>query len=458
MERRYSKFFPPVLLVVDLIILNIAFFAAFYSSFDTFNFHDYRYNYLLAFINVAWIVISIVLRQYKYSRISTGLIVIKRLFLTIIIHLLLVCAFFVILEAYFYSRQQVLFTFIFFTSGLIFWRIGFVYILRSLRKKGFNYRKVIIVGYGDIAQDLKNFFISHPEHGYNFLGYFDNIGNGNLFSGKVDDVEQFALDNKVDEIYCCLPYVDYEKVRNIVEFAENQLIKVKVITDFRGFAYKNLTVEYFDEIPILNVTSIPLDNNFNRFLKRSFDILFSMAVIALFMSWLLPIIAFLIKIDSQGPIFFRQKRSGKGNNHFWCWKFRTMHINDECEVRQATKDDPRITRVGFILRKTSIDELPQFFNVLIGDMSIVGPRPHPLKLNEKFSPVIEKFMIRHSVKPGITGLAQAKGYRGETSTTLMMSNRVRLDRFYVENWSIILDMKIIILTVVSIVKGDQNAY
>lgn len=458
MERRYSKYFPAALLVVDLLILNFAFFAAFFVSFNTVNFHDFRYNYLLAFINVAWIIISIILRQYKYSRISTGLIVIKRLFLTIIIHLLLVCAFFVLLEAYFYSRQQVLFTFIFFTTGLVFWRIGFVYILRSLRKKGFNFRKVVIVGYGDIALDLKNFFISHPEHGYNFMGYFDNKGSGNLFSGKVDDVEKFALDHKVDEIYCCLPYVDYEKVKNIVEFAENQLIKVKVITDFRGFAYKNLTVEYFDEIPILNVTSIPLDNNFNRFLKRSFDILFSMAFITLFLSWLIPLIALLIKIDSQGPIFFRQKRSGKGNNNFWCWKFRTMHLNDECDSRQATKDDPRITRVGYLLRKTSIDELPQFFNVLIGDMSIVGPRPHPLLLNEKFSPVIEKFMIRHSVKPGITGLAQAKGYRGETSTTLMMSNRVRLDRFYVENWSIILDMKIIILTVVSIIKGDQNAY
>jgi exopolysaccharide biosynthesis polyprenyl glycosylphosphotransferase len=193
-------------------------------------------------------------------------------------------------------------------------------------------------------------------------------------------------------------------------------------------------------------------------MKRSFDILFSLIIILGFLSWILPVISILIKLDSKGPIFFRQQRSGKGNNHFWCWKFRTMYMNDECDIKQATKGDIRITRIGNILRKTSIDELPQFFNVLIGNMSIVGPRPHPLKLNEQFSPVIEKFMIRHSVKPGITGLAQAKGYRGETSTTIMMSNRVRLDRFYVENWSIILDMKIIILTVVAMLKGDQNAY
>jgi Undecaprenyl-phosphate glucose phosphotransferase len=458
LERRYSKYFSAVLLVVDILLLNIAFFAAFYLTFNTFRFEDFRYIYLLGFINVAWFSISIILRQYKYSRISTGLVVIKRLFLTLIIHLLLICAFFVLLEAYFYSRQQVLFTFIFFSIGLIIWRIGFVYILRSLRKKGFNFRKVIIVGYGDIAQDLRSFFSSHPEHGYNFLGFFDDKLEGDLLSGKVDSVKDFVAEQKVDEIYCCLPYVNYETVREIVEYGENNLIKVKVITDFRGFAYKNLTVEYFDQIPILNITSIPLDNNFNRFMKRSFDILFSLIIILGFLSWILPVISILIKLDSKGPIFFRQQRSGKGNNHFWCWKFRTMYMNDECDIKQATKGDIRITRIGNILRKTSIDELPQFFNVLIGNMSIVGPRPHPLKLNEQFSPVIEKFMIRHSVKPGITGLAQAKGYRGETSTTIMMSNRVRLDRFYVENWSIILDMKIIILTVVAMLKGDQNAY
>ena len=193
-------------------------------------------------------------------------------------------------------------------------------------------------------------------------------------------------------------------------------------------------------------------------MKRIFDITFSMLVITFILSWLMPLIGLIIKLDSKGPVFFRQLRTGKDNHNFWCWKFRTMHMNGDADSKQATKGDPRITRIGSILRKTSLDELPQFFNVLSGDMSVVGPRPHPIMLNEKFSPIIEKFKNRHYVKPGITGLAQAKGFRGETATIHTMKNRVKLDRFYIENWSILLDVKIIMLTMFSLMKGDENAY
>ncbi|MEL7146237.1 MAG: sugar transferase, partial [Bacteroidota bacterium] len=176
------------------------------------------------------------------------------------------------------------------------------------------------------------------------------------------------------------------------------------------------------------------------------------------LSWIIPIIGFLIKLESKGPVFFKQHRNGKGNEKFLCWKFRTMRVNAEADTKQATKDDPRITKIGSILRKTSIDELPQFINVLLGDMSVVGPRPHPVKLNEQFSPKIDRFIQRHAVKPGITGLAQAKGYRGETTQFSAMYGRVKLDRFYVKNWSLILDLKIIILTIFSIIKGQETAY
>src|SRR5690606_3857431 len=196
-------------------------------------------------------------------------------------------------------------------------------------------------------------------------------------------------------------------------------------------------------IPVINVAAIPLDERRNQVVKRAFDIVFSSLVILFFLSWMTPIIALLIKLNSRGPVFFKQKRAGKGNKPFDCFKFRTMIVHDS-EFQQATKEDPRITLIGKFLRKTSLDEFPQFINVLKGDMSIIGPRPHPLKLNEQYYPRIEKFMARQYIKPGITGLAQAKGFRGETKDDLSMKSRVKLDRFYIENWSFILDLKIII--------------
>ena len=213
----------------------------------------------------------------------------------------------------------------------------------------------------------------------------------------------------------------------------------------------------YDNIPVLNVAAVPLDERNNQIIKRAFDIFFSSIVLLLIFSWLYIIIALMIKLTSRGPVFFKQQRAGKGNRPFNCLKFRTMIVNTP-EFKQATKNDPRVTRVGKFLRKTSLDELPQFINVLTGEMSIIGPRPHPLKLNEEFSPRIEKFMARHYIKPGITGLAQAKGFRGETKDDLSMKGRVKLDRFYIENWSFLLDLKIIVATIIALAKGDQQAY
>ena len=196
----------------------------------------------------------------------------------------------------------------------------------------------------------------------------------------------------------------------------------------------------------------------NRVVKRVFDLIFSSAVIVLVLSWLVPLIGMLIKLDSRGGIFFVQKRGGLNNQPFDCLKFRTMVIHKEADHKQATKDDPRITRIGKFLRKSSLDEFPQFINVFLGQMSLIGPRPHPLKLNEEFSVKIEGLMARHYVKPGLTGLAQSMGYRGETKNIIDMENRIAMDRFYIENWSMWLDVKIIFRTVISLVKGSENAY
>lgn len=196
----------------------------------------------------------------------------------------------------------------------------------------------------------------------------------------------------------------------------------------------------------------------SKFIKRLFDIIFSLFTIIFVFSWLCPILAILIRLESKGPVFFVQLRTGKNNEHFKCYKFRSMRVNNDADKRQATRDDQRITKIGALLRKTSLDELPQFFNVLIGNMSIVGPRPHMISHTEKYSQLTDKFKVRHSLKPGITGWAQISGLRGEVNNTEAMLKRVDADVWYMKNWSFLLDIKIIFLTFWITLKGDKNAY
>lgn len=210
--------------------------------------------------------------------------------------------------------------------------------------------------------------------------------------------------------------------------------------------------EYIKKIPEA------IFNESQQLLKRTFDVSVSLVLTLLIFSWLFPVIGLLIKLTSSGPVFFQQLRHGKDNVPFYCYKFRTMYINDQADIRQATKDDPRITWIGKFLRKSSLDELPQFFNVIRGEMSIVGPRPHAVPMNYKFSSEIDNFMYRHTVKPGITGLAQAKGFRGETKDYYDIYSRCKLDIFYVNNWSPILDVKIIIWTIFSLLLSNDEVY
>jgi putative colanic acid biosynthesis UDP-glucose lipid carrier transferase len=208
----------------------------------------------------------------------------------------------------------------------------------------------------------------------------------------------------------------------------------------------------------LTLQNTPLQHPFNRLIKRSFDILFSFVVLLFLFSWIALLIGCIIKLTSPGPVFFSQKRTGKDGKEFWCLKFRSMKPNGEADTKQAVKDDPRITPIGSFLRKTNLDELPQFINVLKGDMSVVGPRPHMLKHTEYYSQRIEGYMLRHSVKPGITGFAQVAGYRGETKEMKEMEGRVRRDVLYIQHWSFLLDLKIIYRTMLQWVKKDGETY
>lgn len=459
MPARFSKYINFIHWLGDLLFINIAFLLSYYLYFNTLvGLFAPPYLNLFLYYNVAWVALVLLLKPYMFSRISRVATILRAHFTLIILHLLLVTAFFVIGNAYFFSRGQVLTTYSILTFLILSWKVFFVYLLRIYRKKGFNFRNVIIVGYGELSEDLRKFFLVHPEYGYKLLGFFDNRHKSERVLGQFADIEAYAKENDVSEIYCCLPYIRYTQVKSLIDFGEEHLIKVKLIADFRGFSMKGLELERYDLIPVINVNPIPLDDYKNRIVKRSFDLVFSSLVIVLLLSWLVPLLAIIIKLDSKGPVFFKQKRTGKDKKEFWCYKLRSMRVNDAADFAQAKKDDSRITKIGAFMRRTSLDELPQFFNVFLGNMSVVGPRPHMLKHTEEYSKVVEKFMSRHFVKPGITGLAQAKGFRGETENDLLMQNRVRLDRFYVGNWSLSFDIKIILLTISTLLKGDSKAY
>jgi Undecaprenyl-phosphate glucose phosphotransferase len=262
----------------------------------------------------------------------------------------------------------------------------------------------------------------------------------------------------VDEIYYTLPLTYTAKIKEFISFTDKNMIRFKIIPDFRSFPFKRVNIDFFEDVPVITFRQEPLTDIVNQMLKRAFDVVFSFLVIVLLLSWLYPLIALLIKISSKGPILFKQVRSGLNNEEFMCFKFRSMAQNEDANDLQATKGDARITKIGSFLRKSSLDEMPQLINVFMGDMSVVGPRPHMLKHTEEYSALIGKYMVRQLVKPGITGAAQVKGYRGETKELKDMEGRVRADVWYIENWTLALDINLVALTVWNVIKGDEKAY
>lgn len=464
MPARYSKFFRAIHITGDAILLNFSFLLVntiYYKSFQVSLSDHYVKQFL--YINLFWFVSATTFKVYDIYRVIRLEEVFSRLLQTFVFHILLIFAFVIAFKEYIYSYKLFASKYVCFVFLLVSWRVFFLYALKFFRKHGLNFRRVIIIGAGPIGEDIYDFFLQNPEHGYKFLGFFDNNQDNiqrfpHLVMGSVEESKAYALKNMVDEIYVSLPDMNNDVVHDLIEFADKNLIRVKLLPDFRGFLYKRVEINFYNRVPIIMLRKEPLENPVNRVLKRSFDIAFSLFVLVFIFPWLFLIIAGIIKITSPGPVFFRQLRSGKDNRPFTCYKFRSMSINSQADQIQAQRDDPRITRIGRFLRKTNLDELPQFINVLMGHMSVVGPRPHMLKHTEEYSKIIDKFMVRHFVKPGITGLAQAKGLRGQTSDPQMMHKRVQMDVFYIENWSLFLDIKIIMITIWKMFTGDKNAF
>ncbi|HEU4470462.1 MAG TPA: undecaprenyl-phosphate glucose phosphotransferase [Flavisolibacter sp.] len=327
-------------------------------------------------------------------------------------------------------------------------------------------RKVLIVGAGNTGIDFYHHYVKNNHYGYRLTGFLDDETRPSLnghYLGKTTDLDKVIAKHELDDIVVTLPMTSESQIARIVSVGEQQGKRVKIIPDYQRFGDGKLQVDRMGSLSIISLRSLPLDIVDNKVYKRTFDVIFSLLVIVFVFTWLFPLISLIVKLSSKGPVFFKQERWGLNNKTIVCFKFRSMvasskDVDDKGNYLQASKNDPRITRIGRFLRKTNLDELPQFFNVLLGSMSVVGPRPHPVPLNMASKDSVENYMKRHWVKPGITGWAQVNGYRGETREPSQMKKRVKLDLWYIENWTFWLDLQIIVQTLVNMVKGEKNAF
>lgn len=415
---------------------------------------------IVCFLTFSWMVSTLLTKNYYINRLPGLLINALNLTKHYFIYFLIVFVYLQLVHNDQISHKQIIRFSAYLFVLLLIWRITvFILIKRTLRKSTHR-QPVIIVGVSVASIHFKDFFESHPEYGLHVLGFFADKDHERVkVIGRYEDVIPYCQTHKVSEIICSADKLSKDNINAILEYCENNFISLKVIPDSAGLMGRNLVTTFIEHMPLLALRKNPFDEATNQFLKRGFDIVFSLLIIVFVLSWLVPIIAIIIKLDSKGPVFFLQSRSGIRNRSFRCFKFRSMKVEKNAEFKQATKNDSRVTKIGSFLRKTSLDELPQFLNVLLGDMSIVGPRPHPLKLTEEYSQKVDKYMVRHLVKPGITGLSQVMGYRGETQHDLyLMKMRVRMDRFYIDNWSFYLDLKVVWATILLVFRKDKNAY
>lgn len=339
-------------------------------------------------------------------------------------------------------------------------------ILQLQRKKGMLLRNLLIVGTGELGMSFFDILQKNPQFGYKVVGFVDDKKNtvlNGLYRGNIENLDEILSSSEINDVIIALPDYSANKLEEVIKTCENHTIRVKVIPDYFKFMSSKYKFSMFGRFPIVSVREDKLNEFHWRVIKRTFDLVITIFLFLFIFWWLWPIIGFAIKMSSAGPIFFKQERWGRHNQRFIAYKFRSMktdcpELSQDGKYVQATKDDPRITKIGKFLRKTSLDELPQLINVLKGEMSLVGPRPHPTPLNLESKNQVYLYMLRHLVTPGLTGWAQIKGHRGETKTVEAMQQRINHDVWYIENWSFWLDIQIILLTIWLMIIGDNKAY
>ena len=447
--RRYSGLISPLSYFIDIAIIIVVTqqFLAIYL------YKEFEFKHLFT-LTVLWIIVSVFNRFYYIYRYTNFLKIINLLFNQIVLFALSLFCFSGIFPELELEPNTIIKLLMPIAILIVFVKILTYYSIKTFRSYfGGNYRKTIIIGSSIESQNLELFFNKNKQAGYLHKKTFSDVSKKSIL-----DSINFVKEQEIDEIYCSTENINDQEVKALIKFCDNNLKTIKFIPNSTKLNSKKLIYETYDSLPILSLRRVPLQDSVNLFFKRLTDIIISLAVVVFVLSWLTPIIALFIKKESDGPVFFKQIRNGINYEEFSCLKFRSMIVNDNAHKLQATKGDTRVTKIGAFLRKTSLDEMPQFINVLLGDMSVVGPRPHMIKENDKYYKTVDKYMLRHVIKPGITGLAQVSGYRGEVEKESDIVNRIKFDIYYLENWSILLDVKIILRTILNSIKGEDKAY
>lgn len=457
--NRHSRYFQKALTLVDFLILNGVFFVVTLGNPDVPELHT-RLIWLL--LNLAYIPVAHYIgrihkvRAMQMDRLSLSALQAVCAHALVFIFLLYFLNFDSIptsVFAEFYAPTAIL---------LLAWWTGSHYLLKRYRRSGRSYTRIVIVGCNSTGERLLDEMEFDSGFGYRCQGFFDlycppDFAHRKLYLGNLSELEEFVTANNTDEIFYAISGENREAVQLILGLCEKHIIKFHYVPQISPYLTRKFRLDSLGQMPVLEVRNNPLERNANRVLKRAFDIAFS-GTFLIFSPLIFIPVAIAIKMSSPGPVFFKQKRTGYMGKDFLCWKFRTMRVNTQADTLQATKSDPRKTKLGDFLRRTSIDELPQFINVFRGDMSIVGPRPHMLKHTEDYRRLIGQYMVRHLIKPGITGWAQVRGYRGQTEELWQMERRVEHDIWYIEHWTFFLDLKIIIRTVINAFGGEENAF
>ncbi len=463
MNRQFERYLQLTLIVLDIVILNVVYILCqiifmkqiFIKASDV-------YLQYWAISNGMWIVLSFFLRAYAIKVIMKFEYYIKRTIQVYLVWIICVLVYLFFLRAFELSRLFIIATTLGFGLALLMNR--FLYLgIKNFFKSNHNLtKKVLILGYNDTAKKLATYF---EEDGMNteLVGYIEDNSKINELShypvlADLERTLQVAKELDVQEIFSTITPEQNKDIYSLMYQAEKECIRFKIVPNLSVFITRDVHIEYFGDLPILSLRSEPLDDVGNRIKKRILDISVSLFVIIFFLSWMVPLFALLIYIESGESVFFRQMRTGRNKKPFACLKFRSMKSNKDADLKQATQNDARITKLGRFIRKTSLDEFPQFINVFKGEMSLVGPRPHMLKHTTDYSKIVDDYMVRQFLKPGITGWAQINGYRGEITNPEQIKMRVDKDLWYLENWNLWLDIQILFLTVYYILRGDKNAF
>jgi putative colanic acid biosynthesis UDP-glucose lipid carrier transferase len=448
---------------LDLLVLNVAFIICQLMFDGHISMEDrLQYTYFWFFCNLAWVMPSFGLNIYNERDIYSFEKFSRQTMHAFAYFLGIVMIYLVFYKEADLSRLFIISVLSSFAISLLINRFLHLALQHVFLNKDHIVRKIMIIGYNDRAKKLAAYLEQEPVK-TEIVGFCEEEGKVHELShypiiSGLENIIETSKQHKVTEIFSTISPEQQAGIYSLMNEADQACIRFRIIPDLNQFIRKPVHIDYLNDMPMLSLRKEPLDDVGNRIKKRMYDILVSTIVIVLILSWLVPLISILIWLESRGPVFFVQQRSGKNGQTFNCIKFRSMRVNRESNEKQATKNDSRITKMGRFMRKTNIDELPQFFNVLMSDMSIVGPRPHMLKHTDDYSKLIKQYMIRHFLKPGITGWAQINGYRGETRTIKDMNDRVQYDLWYLENWSLWLDTRIVFMTAFNMAKGEKNAY